>query len=37
MKRMAEEEVRRAMTAYEDLQIMTFDQLVTHAKSRLLI
>jgi hypothetical protein len=30
-------EIRRAMTAYENLKIMTFDELLTHAKSRLLI
>lgn len=37
MRQMSDPEIRRAMTAYDDLQVMTFDQLVKHAKGRLLI
>jgi hypothetical protein len=37
MRTMEEAEIRRAMTAYENLHIMTFDQLANHAKNRLLI
>ncbi len=37
MRQMDTTEIRRAMTAYTDLQIMTFDQLIKHAESRLLI
>ena len=32
-----ERQVRRLMTAYSDVKVLTFDQLLRHAKSRLLI
>lgn len=34
---MTEEQFRRAMTAYDNLQFMTFDELLLHAKNRLLV
>ena len=37
MQQMQSEEIRRAMTAYTDLKLMTFDQLVRHSRHRLLI
>jgi Domain of unknown function (DUF4263) len=37
MKEMTNEQVRRAMTAYDNLQFMTFDELIQHARNRLLI
>jgi hypothetical protein len=37
MKQMNDQEFRRAMTMYENLQIMTFDELLRHARRRLLI
>src|SRR6266478_3023182 len=37
MREMTKAQIRRAMTAYNDVQIITFDQLVRHAKTRLLI
>ena len=37
MKQMKDEQIRRAMTDYVDLQFMTFDELVRHARRRLLI
>jgi len=37
IRQMAEPEIRRAMTAYNDVHVMTFDQLIRHAQSRLLI
>lgn len=37
MRQMTDPQIRRAMTAYDGLQIMTFDQLVEHTKRRLLL
>lgn len=37
MADMSDAQVRRAMTQYSDCQIMTFDQLLRHSRSRLLI
>lgn len=37
MKQMNDQQFRRAMTMYENLQIMTFDELLRHARRRLLI
>lgn len=37
MKQMVEPQLRRAMTQYDNLQFMTFDELVRHAKKRILI
>lgn len=37
MSKMTEPEIRRAMTCYADLEIVTFDKLLRVAKSRLLI
>lgn len=37
MKQMAEPQVRRAMTQYDNLAFLTFDELVRHAKRRLLL
>lgn len=37
MRQMSDVQFRRSLTAYENLQFMTFDQLVQHAKKRVLI
>jgi hypothetical protein len=37
MWQMASEEVRRAMTAYDNLEVMTFDAFIEHCKSRILV
>lgn len=37
MREMSNEQFRRAMTVYDNLQFMTFDQLVMHAKCRMLL
>jgi len=37
MKQMTDPEIRRVMTSYEGLEFLTFDQLIKHAKTRMLI
>jgi hypothetical protein len=37
MRQMAKAEFRRALTQYDNLQLMTFDELLRHAKRRMLI
>jgi Domain of unknown function (DUF4263) len=37
MKQMTEPQFRRALTVYDNLQFMTFDELLQHAKRRILI
>lgn len=37
IRQMTDPQIRRAMTAYNDVQVMTFDQLVRHAQSRMLL
>ena len=37
MWQMTSEEVRRAMTAYENLEVLTFDNLIEHCKTRILV
>ena len=37
MKQMQDEQFRRAITQYVDLQVMTFDELLVHSKRRLLV
>ena len=37
IRQMSDPEIRRAMTAYSDVHVMTFDQLIQHARSRLLL
>ena len=37
MKGMETEQIRRALTQYPDCRIMTFDELIRHSRSRLLI
>lgn len=37
MRQMSEPQIRRAMTQYTDMKMMTFDDLVEHAKTRLLL
>ncbi len=37
IRQMTDPQIRRAMTAYENIEVMTFDDLVRHAKSRLLL
>lgn len=37
LRQMSEPQFRRAMTAYENIRVMTFDELVRHSQSRLLL
>lgn len=37
IKQMADDQFRRAITAYDNLQFMTFDELIRHAKYRALV
>lgn len=37
MLQMSAPEIRRAITAYDRLDVITFDKLIRHAQSRLLI
>jgi hypothetical protein len=37
IRQMTDPQIRRAMTAYSDVRIMTFDQLVRHAQTRMLL
>jgi len=37
IRQMTDPQIRRAMTAYDNINVMTFDELVRHAKSRLLL
>jgi hypothetical protein len=37
LKQMGEEQLRRAMTEYHNLQFMTFDELLKHARNRMLV
>ena len=37
MRQMSREQYRRAMTCYENLQVMTFDELLKHARKRILL